>query len=165
MEFQFEIKVRTSDGEKWVDGRKVFNYLNSLKSGVKKPHSKEKEELFNKWWNLYSHKYDRKNCEKAFLKISIKNIEKIMEHTKKYVKNTHVDGTYPGRKHPKTYLNKEAWKDDIVYIQEDQKIVAQTSAAEKQNEYTKKQFRKTLKMSGNRSDEEIDKIVEKYHQE
>ena len=56
-------------------------------------------------------------------------------------------------------------KYDIVYIQEDQKIVAQTSAAEKQNEYTKKQFRKTLKMSGNRSDEEIDKIVEKYHQE
>ena len=163
MEFQFEIKVRTSDGEKWVDGRKVFNYLNSLKSGVKKPHSKEKEELFNKWWNLYSHKYDRKNCEKAFLKISIKNIEKIMEHTKKYVKNTHVDGTYPGRKHPKTYLNKEAWKDDIIETEEDKEALIKKNKEEKSERWAKKQYAETLRRNG-KTEEEITKIIEKYHQ-
>ena len=74
MSFNFDIRIRTDEGEKWVDGRKVYDYLKSLESGVEKPHSKEKEELFDRWWNLYNHKQDKKTWKKMFLKISIYKI-------------------------------------------------------------------------------------------
>ena len=44
MSFNFDIKIRTDQGEKWVDGRRVFDYLKSLESGVEKTHSTENEE-------------------------------------------------------------------------------------------------------------------------
>ena len=164
MSFNFDIKVRTDEGERWVDGRKVFDYLKeSLESGVEKPHSKEKEELFDRWWNLYNHKQDKKSCKKLFVKLSINNIEKIMEHTEKYVKNTHTDGTYPERRHPRTYLNKESWNNDIVCVKEDEKAVIKKNEEEKSNKWAKKQYIETLRRSG-KTEEEINLIIAKYHQ-
>ena len=37
-----------------------------------------------------------------------------MDHLPLYVENTHKDGEYPPRKHPKTYLNNNGWEDEVV---------------------------------------------------
>lgn len=163
MSFNFDIRIRTDEGEKWVDGRKVYDYLKSLESGVEKPHSKEKKELFDRWWNLYNHKQDKKTCKKMFLKISINNIEKIMKHTKEYVENTYTNGTYPDRRHPRTYLSKETWENDIIYIKEDEKAIAENFAKEKKEDWNKREYIKTLKLSG-KSDAEIDRCLKLYYQ-
>ena len=86
-----------------------------------------------------------------------------MEHTEKYVKNTHTDGTYPERRHPRTYLNKESWNNDIVCIKEDEKAVIKKNEEEKSNKWAKKQYIETLRRSG-KTEEEINLIIAKYHQ-
>lgn len=73
----------------------------------------KKIKLFDFWWNLYGKKINPKGCKSKFTKLSLDNIDKIVNHTKEYVKHSHLDGTYPSRKHPMTYLNKESWNDEI----------------------------------------------------
>ena len=68
---------------------------------------------FDFWWSLYNKKIKSKGCKSKFVKLSLNTIEQVIKHTKEYVKHSHLDGTYPSRKHPMTYLNKESWNDEI----------------------------------------------------
>ena len=52
----------------------------------------------------------------AWSVVGDEDIKKIMIHTKEYVKNTHLDGTYPSRRLPTTYLNKRTWENPITVV-------------------------------------------------
>jgi hypothetical protein len=69
-----------------------------------------KEVLFNRFWDLYSKKVGRKDCLNKFMKLSINDIEKIIQSVPKYVLST-PDEKF--RKNPETYLNGRHWEDEI----------------------------------------------------
>ena len=83
---------------------------------------KKKKELFASWWNLYNHKQDRASVEPKFLRLDDETINKIMVHTKDYVDSTHLDGTYPSRRLPMTYINKKTWENEVIKIAVKEKI-------------------------------------------
>lgn len=66
---------------------------------------------FNKFWNLYSKKVERKKCEAKFRRLKSSEIDSILIHVPTYVKST-PDERY--RKNPLTYLNGECWNDAII---------------------------------------------------
>ena len=100
----------------------------STKEAPKKHTNKNNKELknnktlydfFEKWWDLYDFKIGRDKCEKIWKRISKQDIEKILIHTKDYVKVTVKTETVgkvfkPRRKNPATYLNQKSWNDEIV---------------------------------------------------
>lgn len=65
---------------------------------------------FEDFWNLYDHKIDKKACEGIWKKISSQDKEQIMQFIPDYIKST-PDKKF--RKHPKTFLNNESWKNEI----------------------------------------------------
>jgi hypothetical protein len=69
-----------------------------------------KEVLFNRFWDLYSKKVGRKDCLNKFMKLSINDMEKIIQSVPKYVLST-PDEKF--RKNPETYLNGRHWEDEI----------------------------------------------------
>jgi hypothetical protein len=69
-----------------------------------------KEVLFNRFWELYSKKIGRKDCLNKFMKLSINDMEKIIQSVPKYVLST-PDEKF--RKNPETYLNGRHWEDEI----------------------------------------------------
>jgi hypothetical protein len=78
---------------------------------------KEKEQIikavaceFDLFWNIYNKKRDKEKCLKAWSKIDIKEIPKILESAKIYVKSN-TDIQY--RKNPFTWLNGKCWNDEI----------------------------------------------------
>lgn len=66
---------------------------------------------FEKFWNLYNKKQDRKRCEAKFKKLSKTDKAKIFETLPAYVAST-PDEQY--RKNPLTYLNGECWNNEII---------------------------------------------------
>ena len=76
----------------------------------------QREESFNKFWNMYNKKAGRTNCFKKWGKLSQKDIDKIFETLPAYLKHT-SDVTY--RKLPETYLNQRVWEDEL-YVQQKQ---------------------------------------------
>jgi len=72
---------------------------------------KDKEKIFIKFWDLYGKKVNQKKSREKFLKLSDEQIKKIFEHVPKYIK-AQPDKKY--RKDPTTYLNNEAWEDEII---------------------------------------------------
>ena len=66
---------------------------------------------FDDFWNIYDKKVDRKNCESKWNKYSEETKEKIMLHIPSYVSST-PDKSF--RKNPETYLNQEAWNNEII---------------------------------------------------
>lgn len=84
---------------------------------------KELTESFEIFWNLYDYKIGKPDCfyywcGKKKLKngkfLTIDDRFNIMGNITSYVKSTNKDGTYPSRKHPKTYLYNSSWNDEIV---------------------------------------------------
>ena len=78
---------------------------------------------FEKFWNLYDNKQAMADCEAYWngdkpLKnkkcINNKDRELCIKKLPAYVKNTYKDGTYPTRKHPKTYLYNRSWNDEVI---------------------------------------------------
>ena len=67
-------------------------------------------ESFEKFWNLYDFKKDRKKCETKWKYIKQKDHDTIFGHVKKYIEST-PNKQY--RKNPLTYLNGECWNDEI----------------------------------------------------
>ena len=65
---------------------------------------------FDLFWNIYNKKRDKEKCLKAWSKIDIKEIPKILESAKIYVKSN-TDIQY--RKNPFTWLNGKCWNDEI----------------------------------------------------
>jgi hypothetical protein len=66
---------------------------------------------FEDFWNLYEKKGNRKTSLRRWKKLPDKTKEKIMQHVPAYVKAT-PDKQF--RKNAETYLNQEAWNDEIV---------------------------------------------------
>jgi len=70
----------------------------------------QSESLFDSFWELYAKKIGRKDCKAKFMKLSIDDMQKIVEAVPKYVAST-PEEKY--RKHPETYLNGRHWEDEI----------------------------------------------------
>lgn len=71
---------------------------------------KEKDILFNEFWDAYDKKIGRGACKKKFLKLDINICEKCVEVAYEYSEST-PDIQY--RKNPITWLNQECWDDEI----------------------------------------------------
>lgn len=67
---------------------------------------------FDLFWDIYNKKIDKHKCLKAWSKIDIKEITKILESAKIYVQSN-TDIQY--RKNPFTWLNGKCWNDEIIY--------------------------------------------------
>ena len=68
-------------------------------------------ESFETFWNLYDKKVDRVVCEKKWAKIKPSLHDTIFDHVKRYVAATPDKQI---RKNPETYLNREAWENEII---------------------------------------------------
>lgn len=64
---------------------------------------------FDKFWDLYDKKHDKKKVMAKFKRLSKTDIDAIMNHLPGYIKAT-PDKRY--RKNPLTYLNSETWNDE-----------------------------------------------------
>ena len=81
---------------------------------------KEKDILFNEFWDAYDKKIGRGACKKKFLKLDINICEKCVEVAYEYSEST-PDIQY--RKHPITWLNQECWDDEITEQSRDRGMV------------------------------------------
>lgn len=70
-----------------------------------------RKELFNKFWNYYNVKEDKKKCEALFMKIKESDLDKIRATLPNYISRTGGD-TPKFRKNPFKYLNGEMWNDE-----------------------------------------------------
>lgn len=68
-----------------------------------------KEEKFNKFWEMYNKKMGTKDAKTKFLKLPMKDIDKILETLPYYIKST-PDVKF--RKLPITYINQRTWEDE-----------------------------------------------------
>lgn len=75
----------------------------------------QKEEIFNKFWDLYDKKITKPKVLAKWLKLNSDKIDAIMKHVPLYVKST-PNKRY--RLHPSTYLNQESWNNEIIDHQE-----------------------------------------------
>ena len=134
-------EIRRESGKKGaIASAKVRQVLKSEVTNVeqvkksKEKNSKVKENKENKleeplsfsfdlFWNLYDFKQLKPDCEDIWLgkKKTKRGLlfdddirQQIMDHLPLYVENTYKDGSYPPRKHPKTYLNNNGWEDEVV---------------------------------------------------
>lgn len=69
----------------------------------------QKEEQFDKFWELYNKKVGTKDAKTKFIKLSEKDIDKIFTTLPHYLKST-PDIKF--RKNPTTYLNQRTWEDE-----------------------------------------------------
>jgi len=66
---------------------------------------------FNVFWDLYNKKVGVKECELKWNKLDIETQQKIIDFIPMFLKSI-TDKKY--QPHPKTFLNQERWKDEIV---------------------------------------------------
>ena len=72
----------------------------------------KKDIAFEKFWAMYDYKVGKRDAVKnKFKKLSFETIEKIFLHIPIY-KTATPDKKF--RKHPATYLNNEAWNDEVI---------------------------------------------------
>ena len=83
-----------------------------------KKEEKEKKLLceFEKFWDLYDKKKNKKGCERKWKKLKSQDKEKIFKTLPEYIKST-PDKKF--RKDPLTYLNQESWEDEIYFDNKD----------------------------------------------
>lgn len=73
--------------------------------------TKDKESMFDQFWNLYDKKFNRIRCYKKFMSLSLEVIDQIFVNVPLYVEST-PNKKY--RKHPITYLDNKSWEDEII---------------------------------------------------
>ncbi len=88
--------VVNSNLKDWIDSHKEPEHDNNS---------------FSEFWDLYDKKIDRAKCEKAFKKLTAKEIEAIKAALPNYVKST-PDTQY--RKNPLTWINGKCWNDEVM---------------------------------------------------
>jgi hypothetical protein len=86
------------------------NLKNWIEENTKPIDDNIKLQLFDSFWELYAKKIGRKDCKAKFMKLSIEDMQKIVEAVPRYVAST-PEEKY--RKHPETYLNGRHWEDEI----------------------------------------------------
>ena len=159
MPLLFEIRVRINGEERWADARKMFDYL--YKECVDKYYkgdgeiplnSSEKDRQFESWWDLYAKKNDKPKTRKYWNRnIKQKDIDKIMEHTKKYVATTEKQF----RKNPHSYLLNESYENEIIIDEATKEEQLEEIKKSKLQKWMDKEYRKTLNL---RTPEQIKKI-------
>lgn len=77
---------------------------------------KKRKEQFEKFWNLYDHKKDKKTSLDIWMKLTDEEIDMIRKTVRTYLSETQ-DKKF--RKHPSTYLNQKTWLD---YTDQDGKL-------------------------------------------
>lgn len=118
-------------------GTGVEQVLNSIVKHSTEQHSTAKNSknihsgfAFDKFWKIYDLKINKPDCEEIWNGKNKKGIEftdtirgRIFEHLSIYIPNTNIDGSYPSRKNPKTYLNNNGWDDDVVIPRKEEGII------------------------------------------
>lgn len=72
---------------------------------------KQKQFLFDKFWNDYDKKVGLEKCRKKFFKLSRDEMQRLFQNLEKYIQAT-PDKQY--RKNPETYLNNKSFNDEII---------------------------------------------------
>lgn len=118
-------KKQSDNGKKGGRGNKSKKPNKSQKKPLEDESDKEGEEVneveiypsFTDFWDLYDKKIGKKeNVKKKWEKLPQKTKETIIEYIPFYI-NSQPDKKY--RKNPETFLNNEAWKDEIINNQSD----------------------------------------------
>ena len=111
---EYEVLIREPGGEpKWVAASKLSKLFMKKKRKVDSS-SPPALEGFQEWWDLYDYKKQRKKASTAWNNnVKEKLIPKIMEHTRRYIKETSGEKKRY-RQYPTTYLNGHTWEDEIV---------------------------------------------------
>lgn len=94
------------------------------------------EQKFQEWWKIYDHKMNKTKCLKKWMKIDKSLYDIIINHTREYVKFSTKDYSNKnivGRKYPLTYLNGEAWNDEITKFGKQEDIQTVHEKWEKKN--------------------------------
>lgn len=95
-------------------GGSVEGSLQSQSQSKPQPQPQPKEQInipFEDFWNLYDRKVGKDKSEKAWLKLTNEEREKIMQYIPKY-KIQQPDPKF--RKHPQTFFNNKSWEDEIL---------------------------------------------------
>ena len=95
---------------------RTLQKISSDSKDLEKPTQVDIWPTFDDFWKAYRYNKGKKAAMSAWHKIKQPDKEKILEYLPEYVRTTHIDGTYPSRKHASTFLNQESWKDDIIEI-------------------------------------------------
>ena len=108
------IKINDNPIEK-TDSTSGQNFLSPIDrtvqyNNIRYNNKKEKNILFNDFWDTYDKKTGRGACKKKFLKLDINICKKCVEVAYEYSEST-PDIQY--RKNPITWLNQECWDDEI----------------------------------------------------
>lgn len=82
----------------------------------------DNENPFERFWNLYGKKTDRKKCESKFSRLKKSDIDKIFETLPIYIART-PDIKF--RKDPSTYLNNESWNDEILTEMKTERVLTE----------------------------------------
>ena len=106
---QFEQPFEQRVNNERTTSEQRVNTNKELKKGNNEKN--EKELLFNLFWDLYQHKEDKKKALQLWGKLTIEEMNKIIEVVPKYVLST-PDKQF--RKHPKTYLYNRSWENEII---------------------------------------------------
>ena len=85
--------------------------LASLRERTKNYLISQKQTSFNEFWNLYEKKVARLAAERAWLKLSFREIEKVFDVVRNYVLST-PDEKF--RCHASTWLNQKRFNDEII---------------------------------------------------
>ena len=109
--FEDKTKTKLKPIQDPMQGCLIGGLIHPKQQEQEKEQEKEQEQLsFDRFWNLYDKKIDRKKCQSKFRKLKQKDISKIFETLPKYIKST-PDKQF--RKNPSTYLNNESWNDEL----------------------------------------------------
>lgn len=87
-----------------------------------------KKEKFKALWELYNFKKDRKLSEERFLKLSLKDIERIEKTLPAFIESTSTTDAKEGKnfkpKRPlfSVYINRRRWEDEIEKKNEEKKF-------------------------------------------
>ena len=109
----FEVKEGSNTGQRGGSLTPIVRVRVKERKEIGGVGEKEKQNdafSFEKFWDLYDKKVDRKNTEKKYANVSEADRQKIFSHIPKYKLST-PDPKY--RKNPDTYLNNESWNDQI----------------------------------------------------
>lgn len=108
-------KARQLAGSKGGNAKAMLQQNPSYKDKDKDNNKyKDKDKInipFEDFWNLYDRKVGKDKSEKAWLKLTNEEREKIMHYIPKY-KIQQPDPKF--RKHPQTFFNNKSWEDEIL---------------------------------------------------
>lgn len=103
--------TQPTNNQQVTNEQPTTNHKQEGKEEKERQEGKEIEEEFDFFWNLYDKKIgDKTKLLKKWAKLKQSEKDKIFETLPKYVAST--EKKY--RKNPETYLNNEAWNDEII---------------------------------------------------